>query len=314
MTADEDFENFYEGNILPVMEDLKYQSKQTGPWMVMGIISVMLIFISLSIGSVNELNNYGVLVVILLITFAIAIYNYYKKKTLYEDEYKSAVIEKIIHYVSPGMTYKPRHFLDEEKYDKSSLFRRYYDSYTGGDFIEGSIDGVHFRCSELYTHFESGTTRRVRDMPIFKGLFFVIDINKRFTGGTYIWASGEEQIPESIYSEHYRMMPMPEITLLEFNDAEFDNYFSAYTTYVSQAVEIVTPELRRQLITLRESIQVNFSISFVTGECFIAIPFETGLLEPPPNMDEIKVDIYYDFRMVQKIVNTVRCLNFHIIA
>ena len=175
--------------------------------------------------------------------------------------------------------------------------------------MEGTITGVHFRCSELFTYYSS-TGRSRGDTPIFGGLFFVIDINNRFTGGTYIWPKGDEQLPVSIYSDYYRMMPMPAITGIIFNDAEFDYYFSGYTTYLSQATEILTREFRNELVLLRKSLQVNFSISFVDGECFMAIPFSTDLLQPPANMNEIKEDIRYDFEMVQKIVNTVRCLSF----
>lgn len=310
MTEQEDFEIFYEKKILPELDNLRYRAKQTGPWVVVGIISLMLVFITFFIGSENELNNTGVLVVIFIITGIVSFYNYYKKKDDYEDEYKSGVIEEIIRYVSPGIIYKPREFMDEEFYEKSSLYRRCYSSYNGGDYMEGTIDRVYFRCSEIFTYYgRSGRYGRA-ETPIFTGLFFVIPINKRFNGGTYIWPAGDEQIPDSIYTEYYRMMPMPDITLLDFNDAQFDNYFSAYTTYFSQAEEILSYEFRRQLIILRQSLQVNFSISFVAGECFIAIPFDMDLLQPPPNMDEIKEDIFYDYRMVQKIVNTVRCLDF----
>ncbi|MEO6135250.1 MAG: DUF3137 domain-containing protein [Ginsengibacter sp.] len=310
MTEHEEFEHFYENKIIPELENLRYQSKQTGPWMVVGIVSVMLIVITFFIGSMNALNNYGVVIVLCIVVGIVAFYNFYKKKDEYEDEYKAGVIQVIIDYVSPGIIYKPREFLDEDIYTKSSLYRRYYSNYNGGDYMEGTIDLVYFRCSELFTYYNRAGRYGRGDSPIFTGLFFVIDINRRFTGGTYIWPSGDEQIPDSIYTEYYRMMPMPDINLLQFDDSVFNNYFSAYTTYPSQAEEILSPLFRQQLVALQQGLPNGFSISFVAGQCFIAIPFDVDLLQPPPNMDEIKEDIYYDYTMVQKIVNTVRCLEF----
>jgi hypothetical protein len=71
---------------------------------------------------------------------------------------------------------------------------------------------VSFHCSEICTQHDDGT----RQITIFKGLFFVVKISEHFTGGTYAWARGEEQLPATIYEEEYLLMHMPPVHDIRF--------------------------------------------------------------------------------------------------
>ena len=304
MNIDDDFEIFYTVKLAPVLKRLKDKSKQADTWVVIGLFSGMLAFLVLFSGSqLHALENYGAWFFILFSGVVFSVFKYVKKKDVYTGEYKTTVIREIIKHVSPRIEYKPGEMIDESEYARSSLFRRYYDNFYGDDYMEGLVNNIHFRCSEIQTNFETGGNHH---QSIFKGLFFAIAINSRFTGGAYVWAKGNEQIPDSIYAGAYRMMPMPEISFLDFNDPGFGKYFSAYANHYSQAVEILSPKLRQQLISIRKQLDRDISISFVAGECFIAIPFGEDILEPPNWNQEFKKEILKDFQMIHLVVNTIK--------
>jgi hypothetical protein len=118
---------------------------------------------------------------ILIAPALVSFFKYTKKNDLFKKDFKTFVIKEIINHVSPGIIYKPDQLITEREYKASSLFRRYFDYFDGSDYMEGVINNVSFHCSEICTQYDDGT----RQITIFKGLFFVVKINDRFTGGTY---------------------------------------------------------------------------------------------------------------------------------
>ncbi len=306
-----DFDNLYALNLAPFMDKLRAECKSADTWGIVGIISFVLAMVTGFLGlQVHYLQHYGVLFALLFSLAIVSLFKYTRKREIFTKDYKSFIVKEIISHVCPGVIYKPDECVSEREYKASSLFRQYFDYFDGNDYIEGTVNNVNFHCSELWTQYDSGN----RQPTIFKGLFFVVKIDGRFTGGTYAWARGWEQLPASIMDDEYRLMHLPDVYDIHFEDQAFSHYFRVCTTYETQAREILSPAIRQQMINLRNQSRAAISFSFVAGNCYFAIPSSIDLLEPsdydPGDKEEIRG--YYD--TIQLIVGIINQLGLNNLA
>ena len=234
-----------------------------------------------------------------------SVYKYAQQNDRFTDDYKSAVIKVIMNEICPGLVYKPSDFISSKEYKSSSLFRHRYDYFDGSDYIEGNINGISFHCSELHTQCDYSAYRQ---MTIFKGLFMVAGINKRFSGGTYIKPRGGTQFDNMLMDQYVSNMPMPKVTALHFDDPDFDHYYRVSSTWPSQATEILTETMRGMMVQLRKQLGTAISFSFVAGKCYIALPLSKDLLEPSDYDPGDKEEIQKYFLTVKVISEIIRQL------
>jgi len=294
------FEEFYEIKLKPYLLDLQIQNRQAGHWGIALVVSFLLLIPGIILGT-TILGGWTIATVIILLI--VCVYNYTKVNDRYEDNFKEQVIHQIIDFIKPGLVYKPGKCIHSTYYKNSSLLRSYYTNYDGNDLLEGSYKDVDFQCSELMV---SGNAR---NSNIFKGLFFAATVNSGITGGTYIWAKGAEQLPASIADERYRLMPMPDIIEVDFRNDGFENHYSVYSTDLYEASAIVTAEMMQCIMDLKRQVGRSLVLSFVAGMCYVAIPFNGGLLEPnsgnPDNKEAIK-QYFFTVLLILSIINKLQ--------
>ncbi|MEO6453369.1 MAG: DUF3137 domain-containing protein [Ginsengibacter sp.] len=297
MNEDGDFESLYALKLAPLMTSLKQEGDSTDKWGIIALLSFVAAIVIGFFALEFHYSHVGFLFSILISVAIVATYKYSKKNDKYIDDYKASVIKEIIAHLYPDIIYKPDESISQHEYKTSSLFRAYYDYFDGDDYIEGVVNNVSFHCSQLHTQFENMKT-------IFKGLFFVVKINSAFTGGTYVWARGEEQLPATMMDE-YRLMPIPRIRDL-YIDKDFAKYYRVCTTYESQALTILTPAMRQRMIMLTHESGRLMAFSFVAGNCYFAIPAGNDLLEPPDTEPGDKEEVkkyYYTIQLIIGIIN-----------
>ena len=263
MDGIKDFESFYTVKLQPLIDNLKQEAGAAGNW---GIIAPVTAFLAVLVFVAYQMHyisgNGGWAIFWCITAIAISVYFYSKKNDRYTKDYKETIIKEIINYLHPGITYKPDEVIAIQEYKYSGLFRRHFDYYDGDDYMEGVYKEVPFRCSELHTQFEKLGGTRNRIITIFKGLFFVADINKMFTSGTYIWSAGEEQVGGSIADERYRLIGLPNVYKIKLQGAvpEFDNQFSVYSTNPGEAASILTSAMTERLVRFKKQIKRNGEI------------------------------------------------------
>jgi len=288
------FEDFYAEKIGPVLPQLRKECRQMDGW-GFTIIGAGLLGFLCFIGYHAEVLT-GAQASWLFIFFAalvvFAVYKYAQRKDVFTADYKMAIITKIIDHICPGLVYKPGEAITAHEYKTSCLYRYRYDYFDGDDLIEGRIGNVSFHCSELDVQSDYAGNKQV---TVFKGLFFVAEINERFSGGTYLWPRNRAQLSTSIMDERYRLLPMPETANVHFDDEAFTEQFRVCSTWPEQAKEILTDEIRSNLLHINSSMNIALSVSFVAGRCYIGVPLRDDLLEPSdydPG-DEIEIRKYF---------------------
>lgn len=301
------FDEFYDVKLKPFLDELQTQNRKVSAWGIGIIAAAFLLIASLVFGLSDAAGRAGVWIIVWAIaTLALCVYNYTTTKEAYEHNFKNSIVKQVIGFIHPGLLYKPDICVSSVNYKHSSLFRSYYDDYDGDDLVEGTYKNVRFKCSELRVSKAGSDTDSVH---IFKGLFFAAPVNSGFSGGTYIWKRGQEQLPVSIAEERYRMMPMPEVVKVDCSNGDFEKHFSVYATNTYEATSIVDAQMMQCIMDFKRQINRELVLSFVAGMCYVAIPIKENLLEPqgadPADKKEIQ-NYFFTILLMLSIVNKLQ--------
>ena len=104
----------------------------------------------------------------------------------YVSVFKSNVIEPIVGFVDEELKYVASRYIDETDFIRSYIFNIAHDVYTGDDYVCGIIGETEIEFSELYSAYRISTRGGSYWHTIFKGIFFIADFNKNFSGKTII--------------------------------------------------------------------------------------------------------------------------------
>ncbi len=302
-----DFEDFYTIKLQPLITNLKAEAGAAGNWGIIAPVTAFLAVVTFAAYQIGYIEQYsGAAIAFFIVAIVVSVYFYSSRKDKYTSDFKETIIREIISYLHPGIIYKPDEVIAKEDYKHSGLFRKNFDWYDGDDYMEGIYKNVPFRCSELLTQYESGSRNLLR--TIFKGLFFVGEINTFISSATYIWASGHEQTGGSIADERYRLMKLPTVhkIKLECASADFENNFSVYSTNPSEAGSILTKAMTERFVKFKQQVDRDIAISFVAGRCYVAIAINEDLLEPSgfdtDDREEVK-KYFFTILLVLSIIN-----------
>lgn len=305
------FEEFYTTHIVPQLDELNKQDKQANYWGTVMFLALLAAVGSLFFTIVSHTSWGGGIITPVLAAFAFySIHQYTKKDDGYTDNFKDNVIAAIIKFIDPQFVYKPGSMIASKEYISSGLFRHRYDYIDGDDYIGGTYKNVHFHCSELNTYYYTGGSRYSvsKKITIFKGLFFAAAVNKSFTGGTYIWVKGDEQLSATIADEHFRLLPLPPVNQVRTGNPLFDQYYTMCTTMPSDAQKIIAAGIPDRLLQLRRQLKRKVLFSVVAGQCYVSIPISEDLLEPTtPAGDREEVKKYfYTILLILNIINQLQ--------
>lgn len=298
------FESFYSEKLRPLLEKLEPESNDTSKWKVAGIAALFLciacFIISKSIAAVFFI---GVLI--------FSIFKFFRKREIFVYDYKGTIIKEIIEFLNPGAIYEPLKMVSPKDYEYSGLFPRNYDLCEGEDWIKGVYKNVNYSCSELETSYFTGG-RNNRTERIFKGLFFVAPISYGY-GATYVWPADDVQLPVTVADYHFeRFLPLPNISLVNMNNPEFEKYFAVYGSDGSIATTIIDRAMMERMIQFKNQIARDVRFSFVNGYCFVSIAMEENLFEPivsDPLDKEIIKEYFFSFLLILSIINQLDLKN-----
>lgn len=305
-----DFETFYSLRLQGLLGDLKNQGKVASNWGISAIffgVLAILFFIG-NISGYFESN--AMIAGAFTLLSIVSIYLYTMKKDWYVDNFKKSIIKEIISYLHPGIIYSPLKFIASKDYKASGLFRHKYDYYDGDDHLEGIYKNVRFRCSELHTQYDRTVGPMTNyETTIFKGLFFVADLNINLWGNTYIWTRGHEQTGTSIAEKHYRYMPLPQVYKVSTYNAAFDKIYSVWSTNPLMAKDVLNMEMLDRIVKFTTQVKRDMVFSIVAGRFYAAIPFDEDLLEPLERHADDKEQIksyFFTILLILSIINQLR--------
>lgn len=294
------FDIFYSERIEPFLEKLNAQSNDASIWSTAGIASILFAILCFFMDS-----PFTAFLLLMFTGFTVS--KYIEKKNELRDQFKTSVINEIIHYLNPGAVYSPSKTMSSVDYKSSGLFNHVYDDYHGEDHITGVYKGVKFYASELKTAYATRSKLGTNTIDIFEGLFFAAPINSVFKKATYVWPSNDNQLSISLADEYYhRYMGLPKVYPIRSELITFNNNFVAYTTSPSEARSILDDEMMERMVRFKTQIKRDVRFSFVNGICYVAIEIDENLLEPsiadPGNKENIK-EYFFSVLLILSIIN-----------
>jgi len=231
-------------------------------------------------------------------------------------DFKSQVIAEIVRFYDPGLRYSPSGFISEELFRASGIFRQSIDRYRGEDCVEGVLDKTAIRFSELHAEHKTETTdskgrRQTQWHTIFKGIFFIADFNKDFSGETVVLPDTAERLL-GILGRKLQELNVTRGALIKLEDPEFEKAFVVYGTDQVEARYILSTALMQRILQFQKKCQCALHLSFAHSSVFLGISrtrngFEPGIFRSLLDIENIR----QHFDDIQLIAGIVEDLNLN---
>jgi len=286
MKSLQEFESFYNQSLFREMEALDERRKKVLKRLLSIIIGTggsMLLSVLAAIYLVSpEKDQHFIMVFVapvVIFLLGVLAWSVWGRDKNFVADFKRQLIERIIHFISPDLTYQPYNFIGIDTFEQSRLFLTKIDRYNGDDYVFGQIDKTQFWFSEIKTEYKTTTSKgQTQWHTIFKGLFFVADFNKHFEGCTVVLPNrlGRGAIARILQKVNLSRREK----LVKLEDPEFNKYFVVYGDDQIESRYVLSTSLMQRLIDFRRKHGNPLYVSFVSSFLFLAIGYTKDLFEP----------------------------------
>ena len=212
------------------------------------------------------------------ISFLVYMFIYKHQSAGYRLLFKEEVIAKIVQFVDSSLQYQANQHISEKEYATSELFSHDFDRLSGNDLVQGSINGVSLKFSDLHVEKQKEDKEgREHWESIFQGLFFVADFNKTFTCKTFIFPDGVGAL--GILGEWMQGLNKSKGELVKLDNDLFEKFFVVYGDQIESRY-ILSPSLMERILAFKEKIGKALLISFVDSKMYLCVDYKKDLFEP----------------------------------
>jgi len=197
----------------------------------------------------------------------------------YVLDFKSTVIEKIIHFIDENLSYSPKSCIPKSTFMLSRIFTTKPNRYKGDDLVSGRIGATRIRFSELKAEYESGSGKNRHRHTVFRGIFFVGDFNKHFTGQTVVLPDTAEKLFGRL-GQKLQSLNIFRGKLIKLEDPEFESEFAVYGSDQIEARYILSTSLMARITDFKKKTGKKIHLSFVGSMVFVAVSYTRDLFEP----------------------------------
>lgn len=279
-----DFAHFYITHLLKDLKTLEAVRKRV-VWKLklLFAIAATLFMISLAIDRGFGLSgSFPIVVGILLVPAVTFLYRLLISSYVYA--FKVNVIQKIVYYIAPGLTYTPTGHIPKWQIVGSRIFSKNPDRVRGDDLVQGRVGETNMQFSEVHVEAKHESTtsnggRHRRWSTIFRGLFFVADFNKKFNGKTLVLPDTAERVLGSLGS-YFQSLNINRGDLVKMEAPEFEKYFVVYGDDQIEARYILSTSLMERITEFRKKTGRRICVSFMGSHMYVAIPYARRLFEP----------------------------------
>jgi len=214
-------------------------------------------------------------------------------KKEYKLAFKNQIVSGMAKLLAPQVTYQPNKKVNQTWFQRSELFSRNPDRYSGEDYFVGSIGETDLFFSEI--HAESRHTR-TRDgktetyyKTIFEGILFAADFHKDFRGEVFVRPDRLEA-----YGALGRALQKLSGKVERMENSKFERLFKVTASDSVEARYILTPTMQERLVDLTKRYSSNILLSFRDSLVYLAIPqkqdwFEADLHTPANHSAQLQM-------------------------
>lgn len=285
MKSADELRKLYDGELKPHFEELEAKRKAVVRNVVKLGILLFAVFVVLggglfALGAPPELAF-----VVLAILVVIGAWRYRAITRDYVSSFKHNVIGKIVAFIDPGLAYNPDHGISRGQFMGAGIFTKTPERYSSEDYVAGTLDKTLIQFSEVHaqdrqTYHDSKGRRRTKYVTIFRGIFFIADFNKHFSGRTFVLPDTAEKLLGSWLGGALQSKNISRPDLVKLEDPEFEKAFVVYGSDQVEARYILSTSLMRRILDFKNKTGKSIYLSFINNNVHIAIPYKKNLFEP----------------------------------
>jgi len=197
----------------------------------------------------------------------------------YVSEFKTTVIEKIVHFIDDNLSYEPKSCIPKSTFMLSKIFTTEPNRYKGDDFVSGKVGATQIQFSELHAEHESGSGRNRHRYTVFRGIFFIADFNKHFHGQTIVLPDTAEKLFGRL-GQKLQSLNVFRGELIKLEDPQFESQFVVYGSDQIEARYVLSTSLMARITDFKEKTGKKIYLSFIGSMVFVAVPYTRNLFEP----------------------------------
>ena len=218
----------------------------------------------------------------------------------YKELYLKPYIESL------GFSYKMGALFQEKEVRQSEIFDG-FDRFRADDLVCANVDGVDFMFCDIRLEKDIGTgipfIFKNNYVTFFEGPFFVANFNKKICSDVFVFSN--TTLPPS--ELRHKLLGGREIPI---DNADFNQNFTIYANDAMTVMYVLTPALMEKILSLKQLVKSNISLSFKQNKIYIAIArgadsFEPSLDQPILNA-RIAKDIKADLDSMLQIVKILK--------
>lgn len=303
---------FYEF-IYPNLEDLEKQRQEAFSFLKTAAIFLFFIdILVLFFISQNFPLNLNIVIGVIGVGIAVFLTLYSWKTKSFQNHFKDTVIEKLVSFIAPNLLYLKNSHITKFEYESSFLFPNEVDKFNGSDLIEGKIDGVSLKFSNLHTLEEKRDSKgKTSYQTLFKGLFFIADFNKNFHSRTLVLPDNAEKFFGNFAHIFQALSSYGE--LIKLDNPTFEKEFVVYGFDQIEARYILSHSLMESILELKKLLKNEISISFNGSKIYIAVSkptnsFEAKIYKKVTTFSEVQTY----FQTISLMVDIVKVLSLDV--
>lgn len=240
-------------------------------------VVVISIFLLIHYAQFVPLHAFGLSGIFGVILF---IFMFHHEKSGYQSLFKDNVIEKIIYFINPTFVYRKDGTIGEDEYMHCGLFPEAYDRYRGSDLVEGVLDGVSVRFSDLHVEQKRRTKNNKEEWhTLFQGLFFIADFHKSFRARTYVLPDVAERAL-GVLGMWFQELNRTHGELIKLDHVAFEKHFAVYGEDRVEAHYILSHTFMERILDFAKKRDKNLFLGFVNGKMYLALSYTKALFEP----------------------------------
>jgi len=276
----EDLRQFYNTTLLSDLEGLERQRRkivQKVAYVIVGAVCVAVIGFFFAMQSFGAAAPAIIISLVLCLIIGVVLYKILIRS--YVAEFKSLVIERIVHFIDVNLAYSPKSCIPKSTFMLSKIFTTKPNRYKGDDFVSGKVGATKIQFSELHAEYESGSGKNRHRHTVFRGLFFIGDFNKHFTGQTVVLPDTAEKLFGRL-GRKLQSLNISRDQLINLEDPEFERHFVVYGSDQVEARYILSTSLMARIMDFKKKTGRKIHLSFIGSMVFVAASYTRSLFEP----------------------------------
>ena len=274
--------DFYYKVLYPTLELLDDDRKKLKQKVIKIAVGYTFFFVLIFVVFINFLmQNIDLLFGLGVVYLAIGAFVYKSLIKDYTTEFKDKIIEPLIHAIDNKLIYFKDSHISQTYFERSELFKQSTDRISGNDYVDGEIDGVSIKFSDLHVEKRHKNSKGNDNWEtVFKGLFIVSEFNKEFKGKTTILPDTAQKTFGNLVGNWLQSNNFTREELVKLDDIEFEKEFVVYSDDQIEARYILSHSLMKRLLIFQKKSKYPVYISLRGESIYMAIYYNKDLFEP----------------------------------